>query len=131
MRDVPELASRKNRQGLIQLLGKSALLQILATAAVTLILLNLAGPLQRLFHAEQVDSFALYLMLVCGLVGLLLFKDFMATVFTAVFKTRVVALLSITQGGLWLALLLVGRGFARRLKRCSMPRCWPSARSIW
>lgn len=62
MRDVPELASRKNRQGLIQLLGKSALLQILATAAVTLILLNLAGPLQRLFHAQMLALGAIYLV---------------------------------------------------------------------
>ncbi len=107
MRYIPELATRKNRRGLAYLLWKSATLQILATTAITLLILYFSEPLQRLFHAEQVEGFRFYLMLACGLVALLLLKEFVAIAFTSVFKTRIVALLSITQGSLWLGLLFV------------------------
>ncbi len=107
MRYIPELASHRNRRGLIHLLWKSAALQLIATCVVTVALFNLAEPLQHLFNAEHVVHFRFYLMLACGLVGLLLFKEFVATVFTSVFKTRIVALLSISQGGVWLVVLAV------------------------
>lgn len=107
MRYIPELASHRNHRGLIHLLWKSAALQLMATCAVTLVLFGLAGHLQRLFNAEHVVHFRFYLMLVCGLVGLLLFKEFVATVFTSVFKMRTVALLSIVQGVVWLTVLAV------------------------
>ena len=107
MRYIPELASHRNRRGLIHLLWKSAALQLMATCVVTVVLFNLAEPLQHLFNAEHVVHFRFYLMLACGLVGLLLFKEFVATVFTSVFKTRTVALLSISQGGVWLVVLAV------------------------
>ncbi len=107
MRYIPELASHRNRRGLVHLLWKSAALQLIATCAATVALLALAEPLQHLFHAEHVVRFRFYLMLVCGLVGLLLFKEFIAAVFTSVFKIRTVALLSISQGLVWLAMLVV------------------------
>jgi O-antigen/teichoic acid export membrane protein len=107
MRYVPELASHRNRRGLIHLLWKSALLQLMTTCAITVLLFNLSGALQRLFHAEHIIHFRFYLMLACGLVGLLLLKDFVGTVYTAIFKTRTVAILSITQGVVWLAVLSV------------------------
>ncbi len=107
MRYVPELATHKNHRGLIHLLWKSALLQVMATCAVTALLLYFSAPLQRLFKAEHVDHFRFYLMLVCGLVGLLLLKDFVATVFTSLFRTRTVALLSTVQGVVWLGVLSV------------------------
>jgi len=107
MRYVPELATHKNHRGLIHLLWKSAMLQVMATCAVAVLILIFSAPLQRLFHAEHVEHFKLYLMLACGLVGLLLLKDFVATVFTSVFKTRIVSLLAIIQGSIWLAALLV------------------------
>ena len=72
MRYVPELASHRNRRGLIHLLWKSATLQIMATCAITGILFVLAESLQRLFNAGHVEHFRFYLMLACGLVGLLL-----------------------------------------------------------
>jgi len=107
MRYVPELASHRNHRGLIHLLWKSATLQVMATCATTGILFSLAEPLQRLFNAEHVVHFRFYLMLACGLVGLLLLKDFVATVFTSIFKMRTVAVLSIIQGIVWLVVLSV------------------------
>jgi O-antigen/teichoic acid export membrane protein len=107
MRYVPELATHKNHRGLLHLLGKSALLQIVATCTVTALLLGFSAPLQRLFNAEHVEQFRFYLMLVCGLVGLFLLKDFVATVFTSLFRTRAVALLSTVQGVVWLVVLSV------------------------
>jgi len=105
MRYVPELAAHKNRRGLIHLLGKSAAMQFVVTCVVTGLMFGLASPLQRLFNAEHVEHFRFYLMLACGLVGLLLLKGFVATVFTSLFKTRAVALLSIVQGVVWLVTL--------------------------
>jgi len=105
MRYVPELATHKNHRGLVHLLWKSALLQLLVTLSVTALLLYFSPALQRAFHAEHVAYFQFYLMLACGLVGLLLLKDFVTTVFTSLFRTRTVALLSISQGVLWLAAL--------------------------
>jgi len=107
MRYVPELATHKNHRGLIHLLWKSALLQLLATCAVATLLLYFSAPLQRLFHAGHVEHFRFYLMLACGLVGLLLLKDFVATVFTSLFRIRTVALLASVQGVVWLGVLSV------------------------
>jgi O-antigen/teichoic acid export membrane protein len=105
MRYVPELAAHRNHRGLIHLLLKSAVLQIAATGVCAALLLFFSGPLQRLFNVEQVPHFRFYLMLVCGLVGLLLLKDFVATVYTSLFRTRTVALLSTIQGVIWLVVL--------------------------
>ncbi len=105
MRYIPELASHRNRRGLVHLLWKSATLQLVATCTVAIALFALADPLQRLFNAEHVEFFRFYLMLASGLVGLLLFKEFVATVFTSLFRMRIVALLSISQGMVWLAVL--------------------------
>jgi O-antigen/teichoic acid export membrane protein len=103
MRYVPELASHRNYRGLIHLLWKSATLQIVATCAITAVLFVFSEPLQQLFNAGHVEHFHFYLMLACGLVGLLLLKDFVATVFTSIYKTRMVAILSVSQGVIWLA----------------------------
>jgi O-antigen/teichoic acid export membrane protein len=107
MRYIPELANHRNHRGLIHLLWKSAALQFMATCGVTGVLFYYAGSLQRLFHAEHLLHFRFYLMLACGLVGLLLLKDFVATVYTALFKTRMVALLAIIQGMIWLVVLAI------------------------
>jgi O-antigen/teichoic acid export membrane protein len=105
MRYVPELAARKNRLGLIHLLWKSATLQVLAVLAVSTLLLSFSDRLQALFKAEHVGHFRFYLKLACGLTGLLLLKDFVGTVFTSLFKTRTVAILSIAQGVVWICAL--------------------------
>lgn len=107
MRYVPELAARKNRRGLLHLMWKSAALQFFAVLVVSLIILKFSGPLQRLFHAEYVAHFDFYLKLACGLALLLMLKDFVGTVFTSIYKTRTVAILSMIYGSFWLILLFV------------------------
>ena len=107
MRYVPELATRKNRRGLLHLLWKSAILQFVAVIGMSIVLLSFSEPLQRLFKAEHVEHFEFYLKLACGLTGLLLLKDFVGTVFTSIFKTRIMAVLSVSHGLAWLALLWV------------------------
>ncbi len=106
-RYVPELAARKNRKGLVMFLRKSALLQLAAVCGLTLLLLCASDPLQRLFKAEHVARFDFYLKLACGLTALLLLKDFIGNVFTSVFKTRVIALLSVAHGLIWFIGLFV------------------------
>lgn len=105
MRYIPELAARRNRFGLVHLLWKSAALQLVAVVVVSVLLLFFSEPLQRLFKAEEVENFRFYLFLACLLTTLLLMKDFVGTVFTSLFKTRVVALLSVTQGLIWIVVL--------------------------
>ncbi|NNJ70454.1 MAG: oligosaccharide flippase family protein [Kiritimatiellales bacterium] len=105
MRYIPELAARQNRFGLIHLLWKSAALQVIAVVAMSALVLSFADPLQRLFQTEHVLHFRFYLKLACGLTALLLLKDFVGTVFTSIFKTRTVALLSVTQGVVWFLVL--------------------------
>ncbi|QBG47894.1 hypothetical protein EGM51_10990 [Verrucomicrobia bacterium S94] len=107
MRYIPELAARRNRRGLLHLIWKTAALQCIAVVVVSMVLLLLRIPLQRLFLAEHVVHFEFFLALACGLAGLLLLKDFVGTVFTSLFKTRTVALLSMTHGAIWLVLLIV------------------------
>ncbi len=105
MRYVPELASRKNKPALMHLLWKSATMQLIAVMGLSMIVVSCCKPLQRLFKAEHIEHFSFYLKLACGLTGLLLLKDFVGTVFTSIFKTRIVAILSVIQGLIWFVLL--------------------------
>jgi O-antigen/teichoic acid export membrane protein len=105
MRYIPELAARRNRFGLVHLLWKSAALQLVAVVIVSALLLFYSEPLQRLFKAEEVENFRFYLFLACFVTAVLLMKDFVGTAFTSLYKTRVVALLSIAQGVVWIGLL--------------------------
>jgi O-antigen/teichoic acid export membrane protein len=107
MRYVPELVARKNKLGLIHLLWKSATLQLIAVMGLSMVLLSCCNALQRLFNAAHVENFRFYLKLACGLTGLLLLKDFVGTTFTSVFKTRMVALLSVVQGVIWFIALFI------------------------
>ena len=106
-RYVPELAARKNRFGLIHLLWKSATLQLIAVMGLSMIVISFSGSLQKLFKAEHIDNFSFYLKLACGLTGLLLLKDFVANVFTALFRARTVSVLSVIQGVVWIVILAV------------------------
>jgi O-antigen/teichoic acid export membrane protein len=107
MRYIPELAARKNRWALGHLLWKSAAMQLIAVLFMTMLLVTLTEPLQRLFKAEHIEHFGFYLKLACGLTALWLVKDFVATVYTSLFKARTVAILSVVQGLFWFAALLV------------------------
>lgn len=104
-RYIPELAIRRNQFGLVHLLWKSATLQVIAMLAMSVLLIFLAEPLQRLFQAEHVQEFRFYLLLACGVTGVLLFKDYIGTVFTAFFKVRTVSLLAVMQGIVWFIVL--------------------------
>ncbi len=108
MRYIPELAARQNRRAMGHLLWKSAALQLLAIALVSVAVLFAAEPLQQLFKAGYIEHFQFYLGLACGLTALWLLKDFVGTVFTAMFKTRTVAVLSVAQGLIWFFALLIG-----------------------
>jgi O-antigen/teichoic acid export membrane protein len=107
MRYMPELAAKKNRRGLLHLLWKSVALQICAVIGVSAVLLFFTDELQRLFNAEHIDRFPFYLKLACGLTALLLLKEFVGTAFTSIFKTRTVAILSITNGIVWVVMLAI------------------------
>lgn len=107
MRYIPELAARRNRIALGHLLWKSASLQLIAVLLVSMIIIGLTEPLQRLFNAEHVEHFGFYLKLICGLTALWLLRDFVGTVFNSLFKTRTVAVLSVSQGLVWFGVLSV------------------------
>lgn len=107
MRYIPELAARRNRWALGHLLWKSAALQLITMLVVSIALSGLSYPIQRLFNAEQIAQFDLYLKLACGLTALWLVKDFVGTVFTAIFNVRAVAILSVSQGLIWFTVLLI------------------------
>ena len=109
-RYIPELSARKNRKALIFLLWKSATLQLLAVCIFSAVLLYYSDHLQRLFKADHIMLFRFYLKLACGLTGLLLVKDFVSTVFTSIYKTRIVAILSVVQGVIWLVVLYAWLG---------------------
>jgi O-antigen/teichoic acid export membrane protein len=107
LRFIPELTGTHNKAGLRRFLVRAFALQQ-AAAAVAIAALLLGRPLlERAFDV----SFAGLL----GPAGLLLaatiFKDALNNVFTALFRVRVVAVLSLVNGVLWLALLvwLLGR----------------------
>ncbi len=110
MRYIPELAARKNRKALLHLLWKSATLQGIAVCGSVVLIVYFSDALQRLFNAEHVEHFSLYLKLACGLSALLLLKEFVATVFTSIYETRIVVVLSIAHGILWLGVLLIWLG---------------------
>ncbi|MCF7848289.1 MAG: oligosaccharide flippase family protein [Kiritimatiellales bacterium] len=107
MRFIPELVVKKNRAGLVQLLWKSALLQLVAVCGVTALMMFLSAPMQRLFKAGHVEHFRLYLLLSCLMVGIYLMKEYVSVVFTSVFKIGTVTALSIIHGVFWLSVLAV------------------------
>ena len=111
MRYIPELAARENRWALGHLLWKSATLQGIAGVVVSVLLLCFAEPLQRLFNAEHVEHFRYYLGVACLLTLLWLLKDFVSTVFTSLFRTRTLALLSVAQGTIWFSALVIALQF--------------------
>ena len=107
LRFVPELVETHNKAGLRRFLLRSLALQQTA-ASVAIVALLLGRPLlERAFGV----SFAGLLWPAGLLLAATIFKDAMNNVFTALFRARIVALLSLANGGVWLALLvwLLGR----------------------
>lgn len=104
VRFIPELVIHRNRAGLRRLLGRSALLQAGAASVALAGLVLLTPVLGRWFHAE----FGAYLALAGLVVFAQLAKDFLNDTFTALFKSKTVALMSIGQALLWLGWIAVG-----------------------
>lgn len=107
LRFVPELVEMRNKAGLRRFLLRGLVLQQTAAAVAIVTLLSGRPLLERVFGV----SFA-GLMWPAGLLLVAtILKDAINNVFTALFRARVVAGLSMVNGVVWLALLvwLLGR----------------------
>lgn len=104
LRFIPELVLRRNRAGLRRLLWKTIALQLLGAALCTGALVALAPLFGRWFKAD--------LAFLLPLAGLLLaaqiLKNYLNDVFTALFRTRTVSMMSFVQAALWIVLLAAG-----------------------
>jgi len=102
LRFVPELVATRNKAGLRRFLLRVLALQQ-AAAALALVALILARPiLERMFSLDLAG-----MLLPAGvLLAATIFKDAMNNAFTALFRARIVAVLSFLNGVLWIGLLL-------------------------
>jgi O-antigen/teichoic acid export membrane protein len=100
LRFIPELTLHRNKAGLVRFLTRSALLQIIAATLIGLALC-LTAPLAGKFIDPRVASFLPWFAL---LLPALLAKDFFNDTLTALFLSKKVALLSLGQTLIWLAL---------------------------
>ena len=107
LRFVPELVTTRNQAGLRRFLLRAFALQQIAAAAAVGVLLLARPLLERAFDV----SFAGLLAPAGMLLAATLFKDALNNVFTALFRARIVAVLSFVNGVAWIALLfwLLGR----------------------
>jgi len=104
LRFIPELTAHQNRAGLSRLLVRALALQQVA-ALIALVSLVLLRPLLTKWFGMDFQG----LLVPAGLLlGATMFKDALNNIFTALFRTRTVALLSLVNGVLWLVLLVVG-----------------------
>jgi len=108
LRFIPELTHHRNKAGLVRFLSRTALLQ--GTAALVLgAALAAAAP----FTGKVLDPRVAAVLPWCALLlPALLAKDFFNDTLTALFLSRKVALLSLGQTLLWLALTAAALHFA-------------------
>ncbi len=103
LRFIPELTAHRNRAGLSRLVVRSLALQQVAAVIALAVLLLLRPFLTKWFGMDFKG-----LLVPAGLLlGATMFKDALNNIFTALFRTRTVALLSLVNGLLWLGLLVV------------------------
>jgi O-antigen/teichoic acid export membrane protein len=103
LRFIPELTAHQNRAGLSRLVVRSLALQQIA-GLIALVALILLKPLLTKWFSMDFQG----LLLPAGLLlGATMFKDALNNIFTALFRSRTVALLSLVNGLLWLVLLVV------------------------
>ncbi len=103
LRFIPELTAHHNRAGLSRLLIRALGLQQVA-ALIALTSLILLRPLLGKWFSMDFEG----LLVPAGLLlAATMIKDALNNIFTALFRTRTVALLSLVNGLLWLALLVV------------------------
>ncbi len=102
LRFIPELTAHRNRAGLRRLLVRALALQQVA-ALLALAALHVAKPwLDRWFHMDFHG-----LLVPAGLLlAATVLKDSLNNAFTALFRARTVALLSLVNGVIWLACLV-------------------------
>jgi len=103
LRFIPELTAKRNRAGLGRLLVRTLVLQQAAALVALAALLVMKPLLDRWFHTDFKG-----LLVPAGLLlGATILKDSLNNAFTALFKTRTVALLSLVNGVIWLACLVI------------------------
>ncbi len=101
LRFIPELTAHHNRAGLSRLLVRSLALQQVAAVLALLALIGMKPWLDRWFHMD----FRGLLVPAGILLAATVLKDSLNNAFTALFRARTVALLSLVNGVLWLACL--------------------------
>ncbi len=103
LRFIPELVAHKNRAGLSRFLVRALAVQQIA-ACIAIGSLFLLRPFMEKWFGMSFEG----LLLPAGLLlAATMLKDALNNIFTALFRTRTVALLSLLNGLLWLFLLIV------------------------
>jgi len=102
LRFIPELTAHRNRAGLRRLLVRSLLLQQAAAMLSLGVLLAMKPLLNQWFHMD----FRGLLVPAGFLLAATVLKDSLNNAFTALFRSKTVALLSLINGVLWLACLV-------------------------
>ena len=103
LRFVPELVTHHNRAGLVRLLMRSAAAEALILVLIGLGLYLMHTWISKLLHFE----FAYFFWPTLALTGMLVAKDYLNNVFTALFRVRVVALMSSLQAVLFFLCLWI------------------------
>jgi O-antigen/teichoic acid export membrane protein len=110
LRFVPELVLHRNKAGLLRLLRKTLLLQLLAVTGAFLVLVPCTPVFDRLFRVD----FGLLVAVSVVLTGACIVKNYYNDVLTSLFQTKKLVIFSVLQSALWLgALLWLARGPAR------------------
>jgi O-antigen/teichoic acid export membrane protein len=102
LRFIPELTAHRNRAGLIRLLVRTLALQQAAALLALAALLVMKPWLDRWFHMD----FRGLLVPAGLLLAATVLKDSLNNAFTALFRSRTVAVLSLVNGVLWLGCLI-------------------------
>ncbi|MDP1835605.1 MAG: oligosaccharide flippase family protein [Chlamydiales bacterium] len=102
LRFVPELIRDKNRPGLKRFLRNSLFLQLAALTGLGLTAYIFSSSLGELFHIP----FSIYIAALLFFTGMLLTKEYLNNLFTALFMARFLAITSVGQALLFLGWLL-------------------------
>ncbi len=101
LRFVPELVTHNNKTGLSRLLVNAASIQLLTVVTIGVALWALQGTVSHIFHLE----FGNYALFVTLLMAMLLSKEYLNNVFTALFRARFLAVVSVGQASVFIAAL--------------------------
>lgn len=101
IRFIPELIHSDNYSGFKKLIWKSATLQVGMVLLIGSIFIYLSPLVDGLFNVTFGINIFLTVLLVFGTLS----KEFITSIFTAIFKLKVIVVSSVVQGVLWLGLL--------------------------